>query len=90
MMATANELLEYETIVLNCKIALRGKNPDIQSAALGELLALWLAGHPDVVREEMFEHWIALVRTLVESVEGELFAGKGHPQNLGLAKGGMA
>lgn len=44
---------------------LRGNHPVTQSTALGEALALWIAGHDPSVREEVTQRHFEMVRELV-------------------------
>jgi hypothetical protein len=54
---------------------LSGKGPDVQSAVLADLVAMWLAGHQDLenpesafvleLREQAFALWCETVRALV-------------------------
>jgi hypothetical protein len=44
---------------------LAGHHPGIQGAALADLLAIWLAGHPPEVREGLLTFHIAQVRQLI-------------------------
>lgn len=60
-----------------------GHHPLEQSAALAELLAQWLAGWPDFVRDDMLEEHMDYVRYMVGPAEKLLYCGKGHPQNKG-------
>ena len=56
---------------------LAGKLPEVQSAILAELLAMWLAGHfsgennasTDRMREELLQHHIQLVRDLLSVIK---------------------
>lgn len=53
----------------------------VQGALLGEALAIFLAGHPDFMREEILTVHIQYVRGLIPEVELEIFGGKRHPSN---------
>jgi hypothetical protein len=54
---------------------LSGHSPDVQSGALADLTAMWLAGHQDLVnpendalkelREALFANWCETVRALI-------------------------
>jgi hypothetical protein len=72
---------EVESIVESIKPLLAGREPEIQSAVIADLLAMWLAGHRLIdpkkfskrkvqelqrFREELLQGHIALVRTLAE------------------------
>lgn len=62
---------------------LKGEHPFVMGALLGKALALWLAGHPDFMRENMIAHHITYVRGLLPDIEKLTYDGKGHPQNRG-------
>ena len=74
--------LAYEALDLASEIKplLAGRNPGVQSAALIELLAIWLAGHPPAIRAQMLRDHIKAVRAMVPIAESEMFAGGRHPQ----------
>jgi len=63
------DLTEVERLVDKIGPILAGKFPAVQSAALAELLAMWLLGHDADVREELFKHHIESVRQLMEGRE---------------------
>jgi hypothetical protein len=58
-------------IIAQCCEALKGHDPELQSAALADLTATWLRGYqgpePAVsqLRDELLGHWVDLVRELV-------------------------
>lgn len=58
------------------KPILAGIRPDVQGAVLGELFAIYLAGHVgpgrDELRDEIIEHWLELVRTMVPLYQEQL------------------
>jgi hypothetical protein len=70
------------------KPLLAGKGPGVQSAALADLVALWLAGHIDVtgaletdfLREPVLENWLKTVRELVPACEADILRTKQRPQ----------
>lgn len=88
-MTDAPDKFESEKIAEACKPHLAGKGPELQSAALAELAALWLCGMPDLLRAGMLVRFVELITNLVPIVELELFQRGHHPQNEGLHKGGM-
>ncbi len=63
------------------KVLLSGKPAFIQGAVLGELLALWLIGHPDFMRKSLLKTHMHYVRSLIPGSELEVFAPSGHPNN---------
>ena len=50
---------------------LQGLPPGVQSGALAELLAIWIAGHHPDIREQMFADHVDLARRLVDVVARE-------------------
>jgi len=87
---TPNEMLD---ISLRIQKILHGLGPDIQSAILGDLVSLWLAGHvfveeinnpPDqrpltaALRDEMLTNWTAYVRALIPASERQILDTKGR------------
>jgi hypothetical protein len=62
-------LREVEALVDKCGALLAGKHPGAQGAAIAELMALWLLGHDDDMREGLFTNQIAQVRELIEERE---------------------
>jgi hypothetical protein len=53
-------------IVEGCKPFLVGHGPDVQGAALAELLALWLAGHAPGLRDDVLAHHLRMVQELTK------------------------
>jgi hypothetical protein len=66
---------QVEELVNRIRPILAGQRPDIQSAVLADLLAMWLAGFHDLeghtqgVRLELLEGHIELVKRLIEPNE---------------------
>jgi hypothetical protein len=66
---------EVEALVAAVRPLFAGKSPQVQGAALADLLAMWLAGHVDrddpagknsaLIREQMLEAHLIAVRALV-------------------------
>lgn len=52
-------------IVERIRPLLAGHHPAIQGAALADLLAIWLAGHPAAFREDLLTMHITKVRELI-------------------------
>lgn len=69
------------SVVEQLKPLLAGHGPDVQGAALVELVALHLAGHPPQTRAHLLALHCGCVRRMVPIVEGELFGPAGHPAN---------
>jgi hypothetical protein len=69
------EAEEVEAVVEAVRPLFAGKRPEIQGAALADLLAMWLAGHVDrddpegknsaLIQEELIEIHLAMVRQLI-------------------------
>ena len=66
-------------IVQTIKPHLAGLDPALQGAILCELLALWIAGHSPVIREDMLAMHVRAVDEMVPICEEELFGDEGHP-----------
>jgi hypothetical protein len=81
--------VEYEEILARLKPIIGGRAPELQSAIVAELTALWLVGHADLLRAGLFVRHMELIRNILPSVELEVFGAKGHPENEGLPKAGM-
>ena len=60
---------------------LAGHPPQVQGAAVADLLAIWLAGHPAEVRKSLLEMHLATVHKLIpvnEAMIREKHAGRGE------------
>lgn len=71
--------IDVDALTASIVPLLRGHPPGNQGGSLAQLLAMWLAGHPDFVRIEILRLHIEHVRRLVPIMERELFAGGRHP-----------
>ena len=60
---------------------LAGEGPEVQAGVLADLLAMFLAGHANFLREEILQRHLRAVRDLIEPNERLLFNGRQHPQN---------
>jgi hypothetical protein len=58
----ARIMREAEILVSALKPLINGHHPAVQGAAIAELFALWIAGHNEAVRDQMFEMQIEAVR----------------------------
>jgi hypothetical protein len=73
-MDVEDEVKEVQFIVKGAGALLMGKSPQVQGAALADLLAMWLAGHLILgdpkktkrLREAMIAAHLKVVRDLVE------------------------
>lgn len=70
---------EAELIVRQVKPLLGGRDPGVQGAALVELLAMWIAGHPPQVRAAILATHVETVAKLVPNMELQMFGKRGHP-----------
>jgi hypothetical protein len=65
--------LEAEKLTDKIGELLHGRGPEIQGAALADLVAIFFAGHHPALREESIEHWITCMRNLIPVNEAILF-----------------
>lgn len=68
-----------EWLVDRIKPLLAGAGPDVQGAALVQLVALHLAGHPPEMRAALLELHARCVGDMVPAIERETFGPAGHP-----------
>jgi|SRR5882724_6636279 len=64
---------QVNELVNKIKTHLQGKGPELQGAALCDLLAMYIAGHHPSLRDEVLEIHINAVRALVPVNEAALF-----------------
>jgi hypothetical protein len=64
---------EVDTLVYRIKPFLSGQGPELQGAALADLVAMFFAGHHPGLRREMIEHWIKTMCDLIPVNEAMLF-----------------
>lgn len=57
--------LEVTHLVEQIKPILAGKHPGIQGAVLADCLAIWLAGHPKELRDDLLKMHLEKVAELV-------------------------
>jgi hypothetical protein len=62
------------------KPLLAGRGPDVQSAALTELVSIWLAGNHPQLRKAVWEEWTKTVLDLVPLQEQEMFSTRPRPE----------
>jgi hypothetical protein len=66
------------SIIAACRPHLAGHSPTVQSAALADLVACWLAGHyagdgdTDELREVLLQGFVKHVQSLVPTIEAEI------------------
>jgi hypothetical protein len=77
MMPTPHEVDE---LVDRIRLLLRGQGPDLQGAALADLVAMFFAGHHPAMREEMIGHWTDAMRGLIPINEALQFEHVGKPE----------
>lgn len=58
---------------------LAGLAPNLQGAALADLVSLWLAGHPRRMREDLLSAHMEAVRNLTELNALDMYGPAGHP-----------
>jgi hypothetical protein len=64
---------EVDALVDRIKPLLRGQGPELQGAALCDLVAMFFAGHHPALRHEMIGHWIKTMCDLIPINEAALF-----------------
>lgn len=59
--------IEVQEVVAQCAECLHGRDPEIQGAALADLVSMWVAGHfgPEGFREQLIEEHVDTVRRLL-------------------------
>jgi len=77
MMPTPHEVDE---LVERIRLLLRGQGPDLQGAALADLVAMFFAGHHPAMREEMIGHWLTHMRDLIPINEALQFEHTAKPE----------
>ena len=71
---------EVDALVDVIKGLLRGQGPELQGAALCDLVSMFFAGHHPALRQEAIEVWIKTMRELIPVNEAALFAHYGKPE----------
>jgi hypothetical protein len=80
-MTGRDDMMEaVQEVVAAIKPLLSGKGPEIQSAALAELVALLLAGHHPKLRDGLLKIWLNTVLDLVQPCENEIFGDGPRPE----------
>lgn len=64
---------DVDALVEQIRPLLGSKPPELQSAVLADLLAIFLAGHHPLIREEALRRHVETARALIEPNERELF-----------------
>jgi hypothetical protein len=54
---------------------LAGQGPDVQGAALADLVAMFFAGHHPDIRDEVMRTWISFMQKLIEPNDHILMPG---------------
>lgn len=72
MTDTHAQALEAEALALSIKRLLAGHDPGVQGAVLADLLATFLAGHHESLREPVLKLHMQAVRALIEPCLAEL------------------
>ena len=68
-----------ETLSNRIKPLLAGHEPEVQGAALADLVSIFFAGHHPALREESIELWVETMRDLIPESEKEIFP-NGKPE----------
>jgi hypothetical protein len=76
------EVDEVLAFVEQLKPLFAGKPPEVQGGALGNLVAMFLAGHAPALRKPILGAHLGLVRGLIPAYEMEIFGKAGHPGKL--------
>jgi hypothetical protein len=71
---------QVEVLVHRIQPILRGRGPELQGAALADLVAMFFAGHHPALREEQITLWIECMRNLIPVNEKELFKHGDKPE----------
>jgi hypothetical protein len=74
-------LSEFQQLEAAIKSLLAGHGPMLQGAILGDLVAMWLAGHPAENRAWLLGRHIEMVRKMLPVNEAALFGDGGNPLN---------
>lgn len=78
-----SDIAQSERLVEAIRPLLAGNPPGVQGLTLVQLLAIWLASHPDFMRARLLTTHRDAVLHLVPVIELELFGERGHPNNRG-------
>ena len=68
---------EVEALVRRIGLVLHGQGPELQGAALADLVAMYFAGHHPALRHESIEFWVEAMRDLIPVNEQMLFEREG-------------
>jgi hypothetical protein len=68
---------QVDALVEQIKRLLQGKGPDLQGAALADLVALFFAGHHPALRHEVIELWVQCMQDLIPVNEEQIFENYG-------------
>lgn len=80
MSTTTSTPHDVDALVERIIPLLRGQGPDLQGAALADLVSMFFAGHHPAMREEMIGHWLAAMRGLIPINEARQFEHVGKPE----------
>lgn len=69
-----------ERLVREINPLLQGKGPEVQGAALCDLVAMYFAGHHPAIREQCLEQWLKTMRELIPVNESAIFRHYGRPE----------
>jgi hypothetical protein len=72
MTDTNAELIEVAHLVTDCRQVLAEQDAAVVGAALGELLATYIAGHHPIMRDQALDMVVKLARDLVPAMVEEM------------------
>lgn len=73
MSSTREVMDQIGPLVEQIGVLLHGRGPELQGAALADLVAMLFAGHHPALRDESIDHWIKCMRDLIPVNEKILF-----------------
>ena len=78
MSSTRDELFdEIGPLIEQISILLHGRGPELQGAALADLVAMLFAGHHPALRDEFIDNWVKCMRDLIPVNEAIIFDRQG-------------
>lgn len=75
----ADKIAAVETIVAGCRPILGGHPPEVQGAAIADILSLFITAHAPHLREQAMQSLIKTATDLVPINERQLFPNGKHP-----------
>ena len=68
-MSDEDMLALHKRLLEDCSMLLGGNPPEVQSSVLAELLAIWLGGWPEPLRQSLLESHMKAMGDLLPHVE---------------------